>query len=114
MNDEEFSNMMLISQTYKHMCISISEYCDFLEPEKAHFIDSVVDQDILRTGLYGYIGKCYLWVSPITGAGSVRVSNAEIDRVNIREGTGKWSLEIPLALANPEYLERVLNLKAFW
>jgi len=70
--------------------------------------------EILKTGLYGYLAKCNIWVGARANyltSGEISVANVSIS--NCRE-VEKWSPKVPLALASPEYIERVLNLKAFW
>jgi hypothetical protein len=113
MTEEEFNNIILISQKYNNVLIHIDEFCDILRRSPPLF-DPFTQMDILKTGLYARMTKCNIWVGAKINnltSGVICVSNVEVS--NCRE-IDKWSPSVPLALAHPEYLARVANLKAFW
>ena len=109
MNEVETLNVFLIAKEYKHFCISIGTFTDFLKPDWRSILDPTTDRKILQTGRYAKFGKCYIWVCKTMQDGFVKVSNQDI--ANAKE-EGKWSPPVPIAHA--DQLERYASLKAFW
>lgn len=78
--------ILIISKRHKNMCISISYYLDnFI------YFSVITDSNILETGLYGYTGKCKIYVSKIVGKGYFRTS--DLDNPSIKN-EDDWSDEI--------------------
>lgn len=109
MNEIEFENIMLITRRYKHMCVSISTFTDFMKPEWMGLLDPITQRDMLMRGLYGGIGACNIWVCKTVKPGCIKVSNHDI--TDAKDET-KWSPLIPIMYA--DQMERYTNLKAFW
>jgi hypothetical protein len=110
MNEVEVLNILLITKEYKHMCISIDTFTDFLRPEWRELIDPVTQINMLKQGLYGSLGTCNIWVCKTMESGYIKVSNQDI--VNAFKDTGKWSP--PVLIKHADQLERYVSLKAFW
>ncbi len=106
----EFNNIMAVSQKYRHMLLSIIEFTDLLRPPYFAQLELITQKEILQAGLYAHIGNACCWITRTAAPGHISVSNEDITDPN----ASKWSIPVPLTLADPDYLERIINLKAFW
>lgn len=113
MNETEQQNLISLTAKYKHICINIIEFTDILKSYgSATFADfePITMREVLKTGLYGSLYGTNIWISKMNPPGCVRVSNENV----IMAEEKKWSLPVPLSLANAENWDRIMKMKAFW
>jgi hypothetical protein len=114
MNEIELQNLMLISQRYKNIHMTIGLFCDLLRfshKEFAAVFVAITDEMILQTGLYAKLHDANLWVSPVMAPGCISVSDLEVVDPRTKE---HWSVSVPLIFADADKLDRIFALKAFW
>jgi hypothetical protein len=114
MNQKENDNLHLAINEYKHVCISINLYSEFLNNEVWPEIEPFTEKQTLMTGLYARIRGSNIWVSKLAyyqnradGPQHIRVSNNEI--VSVKKSGEGWS---PLFIL--EEFDKFHELRAFW
>jgi hypothetical protein len=114
MNSKERENLFLAVQKYKHVCISLELYCEFLTDKSlGDLFGPVSDRDILKLGLYGKIDDTSIYVSRmcdhVDETLHIRVSNIDVAIARVNYEAKGWSPLLKL-----EDFDRLDELKAFW
>lgn len=99
-----------MARKYKHICIGIEIFTNGIL--SANFwgeFKPISNRDVLRTGYYGNVYDCKIWVSKHMPPDTISISNLEI--IEGREES-KWSP--PIAIEDSNEYKKIINLKAFW
>ena len=108
MNKVEEQNLLLISEKFKNILMSIITFTDILKKNYDKFVPED-NKEMLMIGSYGRLNSANLWVSRMMARSLIKVSNEVI--ANSKEES-KWSP--PLSLKNADKFESLFNMKAFW
>ena len=111
MNKEDSNKIHRVSQKYKNIVICVTDWIELALQEPVEWLNSTSRNDICK-GLYGTIGLCKCYVSPIVANGFIRVSNHEEPSVRAKDKAYNWSPEI--LIKNLDDIDRIMRLKAFW
>ncbi len=108
MDKIEQKAILMLALTHKNICVNIGTYTDFLRPEWNAYIQPVTDLKTIKSGLYGHLMECKVWVKKFMAPDSVSFSDLEITDPSDSE---KWSP--PQLIKDTEEYIRVSNIRAF-
>jgi hypothetical protein len=108
MSELEINNILHCASEYKNMCISIDIFIEFLKPPLSKYFTQNKLNESLRSGFYGKLLNCKVWVKKIEDK-CIKISDEnDIDYYE----NATWTPPIPIQYANQ--IDKMLELKSFW